>query len=473
MGKIISKLTHAIVVLVFFAAATTASNAQTSPKSSYIYTIGNDGEMKWYCHKGAATGAGLETPGAWQGANLGGAWNDYSTVFPGGLNTIYLIRMDGRLEWREHQGARTGLDQWGEARTVGRGWNGFKQVFSGGDGIIYVITTEGSLRWYKHNGYLSGTGLETPNAWEGPKEVGHGWGIFKTVFAAGNGIIYAITQDGKLRWYKHNGYQTGAGLETAGAWEGPKEVGNGWGIFKTVFSAGDGIIYAITQDGKLNWYKHNGYLDGRGLESPGAWENRKEVGHGWGGFVQVFALLPGSRPDSPTPSSSSSADNIGRDSFDKLKARHALQPENSIMVSVRYKTDYGYLGSTNAFGDVGPTSCSAFSVSAFVGDGAAQQLNPNRISSDSKMEVIAGYYFCNYLVSDVPLNQPIRVSVRFSSFDKSVPWSGGSQGQPPPGQQRTIIIVSGRDGGPLTLTATQPRARQLFEMVYAPLPQIR
>lgn len=30
---------------------------------------------------------------------------------------------------------------------------------------------------------------------------------------------------------------------------------------------------------------------------------------------------------------------------------------------------------------------------------------------------------------------------------------------------RTIIIVSGRDGGPLTLTATQPRARQLFEMV--------
>jgi len=87
------------------------------------------------------------------------------------------------------------------------------------------------------------------------------------------------------------------------------------------------------------------------------------------------------------------------------------------------------------------------------------------------MDEVSDYYFCNYLVSDVPLNQPIIVNVGLSGIDQSAIWKGGSQGQPPPGHQRTIIIVSGREGTPLTLTATQPRARQLFEMVYASQPR--
>jgi hypothetical protein len=153
------------------------------------------------------------------------------------------------------------------------------------------------------------------------------------------------------------------------------------------------------------------------------------------------------------------------------RARAALQPENTIKVTVRYKKEFGYVGDTNAFGYVGPTSCSAFSVSVVMGDGSAGQQNPFRISSDSKMEERDGYYFCTYLVSDIPLNQPVRVSVSLSSLDQSGVWKGGSQAQPAPGQQRTIIIVSGREGGPLILTATQPRATQLFEMVYTTQPR--
>ena len=153
------------------------------------------------------------------------------------------------------------------------------------------------------------------------------------------------------------------------------------------------------------------------------------------------------------------------------RARAALQPENTIKVSVRYRKEFGYLGDTNAFGYVGPTSCNAFSVSVAVGDGSAEQRNPIRISSDSKMEEEDGYYYCSYLVSEIPLNQPVRVSVSLSGLDQSGVWKGGSQAQPPPGQQRTIIIVSGREGGPLILTATQPRARQVFEMVYTSQPR--
>jgi hypothetical protein len=58
---------------------------------------------------------------------------------------------------------------------------------------------------------------------------------------------------------------------------------------REVFSVGGGIIYAISQDGTLRWYKHVGYLDGRGMESPGAWQGRIEVGRGWHSFTRVIA----------------------------------------------------------------------------------------------------------------------------------------------------------------------------------------
>jgi hypothetical protein len=167
--------------------------------------------------------------------------------------------------------------------------------------------------------------------------------------------------------------------------------------------------------------------------------------------------------DSKVPANDSTGSEAG-------PARAALQPENTIKVSVRYKKEFGYLSDTNAFGNIGPTACSAFSVSATAGEDADAQRNPVRISSDSKMDEIGDYYFCNYLVSDVPLNQPIMVSVGLSSFDQSLRWRGGSQGLPPSGQQRTIVMVSGRAGTPLTLTTRQPRARTLFEMVYSAKP---
>ena len=150
-------------------------------------------------------------------------------------------------------------------------------------------------------------------------------------------------------------------------------------------------------------------------------------------------------------------------------AAEAFQPENSIRVDVRYKKELGYEGDSNAFGYVGPTSCSAFLVS--VVSPGIKQTEPVMIGSDSKMKDAGDYYVCTYVVSLVPLNQPITLSVSLSGVNGSAAWKGGSYAQPPPGQQRTIIIVSGRGGGPVELTASQPRATQLFEMVYTSLPR--
>jgi hypothetical protein len=94
-----------------------------------------------------------------------------------------------------------------------------------------------------------------------------------------------------------------------------------------------------------------------------------------------------------------------------------------------------------------------------------------------------GFYFCDFLVTDLPLNAPIEVGVDLVDH-RSLPfeaWKGGSAAQPPPGQQRTIIIVGGREAGVSAVDTGRaqrsgqdqnrdtdrslPNATQIFEMV--------
>jgi hypothetical protein len=169
-----------------------------------------------------------------------------------------------------------------------------EHVFWGGDGVIYAVGPDGNLRWYKHNGYPTGGGLET---WEpqdtGYRVVGRGWQGLAHVFSAGNGIIYAITRDGEMRWYRHRGWLHGGGLEGEPQDTGYRAVGRGWQDARHVFWAGNGIIYVVAADGTLRWYKHTGHESGGGLET---WEPQdtgyRGVGTGWGAMQHIFAMNP-------------------------------------------------------------------------------------------------------------------------------------------------------------------------------------
>ena len=89
-----------------------------------------------------------------------------------------------------------------------------------------------------------------------------GWGGFKHVFHGGKNTIYAVNQEGNLLWYRHD---TAYGVRTQRRRDpdltGPRVVGTGWQNFRHVFSAGNGVIYAIDQGGNLLWYKHKQYTD--------------------------------------------------------------------------------------------------------------------------------------------------------------------------------------------------------------------
>src|SRR5258708_23912 len=59
------------------------------------------------------------------------------------------------------------------------------------EAYIYAVTADGTLQWRRYDGNRNGHGTLSD-----PVDVASGWGDFKHVFAGGNNIIYAITQDG-------------------------------------------------------------------------------------------------------------------------------------------------------------------------------------------------------------------------------------------------------------------------------------
>jgi hypothetical protein len=268
---------------------------------AYIYTLRSDGTLSWLRHDGAASGVAANVSGSWQGPRVVDEdWDNFKEVFAGDNGDIYAVVSDGVLRLYKHSGFQTGVSQdeaggWLPPQSLSKGWSNFKQAFSGGGGVLYALANDGTLKWYKHG---TAGGKAT---WEGPKDVATNWGSYRKAFAGGRGIIYVLTFNGKLLWFKHLGFATGAST-----WDGPKEVGSGWGDFEHVFCAGDGLFYAVKTDGKLMWYRQYGH--DAGFKN---WMPEKVVGGGWNGLKQVFALLsprpvavppgPGTPPTPPGP----------------------------------------------------------------------------------------------------------------------------------------------------------------------------
>jgi hypothetical protein len=152
------------------------------------------------------------------------------------------------------------------------------------------------LLWYLHHGALSGT-----VNWSGPVQVGSGWAQFTKVFSGGDGIIYAIQPDGVLRRYQHLGYLDGTpnwkeytNWLVAGAQPSQyEEIGTGWNGFREVVAAGDGVIYAFTLDGRILWYRYGKPRpSAHPIDFPGVVTLR---GEHWEGPVEIKRSLPGFR----------------------------------------------------------------------------------------------------------------------------------------------------------------------------------
>lgn len=250
---------------------------------------------EYYSHK-------LGTP-----VQVGEGWDTPLDVLPGGGSTIYVERNNGNLDWFLHEGYETGKAEWKGAITVGTGWTSATNLIPMGDGVIYTILPNGDLRWNKHNAYKNGQGGY--GGWVQPGvDVMPGIKKYKKVFGGGNGVFYAITNDGKLIWLRHVAYlkpiaAVGKGngavhaaqvLAWARTWKGPVEIGSaGWGDFTKIFSTGNGHIYAVTPEGNLNFYDFTGWQTGEIKWGVGDAYPNPQISQGWKDYLFVFGAMPG------------------------------------------------------------------------------------------------------------------------------------------------------------------------------------
>jgi len=199
-----------------------------------FYTVGNNGALTWYNFQ--STTAPVSGPVA-----LSSTFGNYSNVFGGSDGVIYAIGQDGSLAWYRNTNINSGggPSALTGPKSIGTGWGQYRAVFSAGSGVIYAVQADGTLLWFHHKDYLTGDSTDPvgsaparvqkqplPHAhWDGPLIVGSGWAGFRTIQAAGGGIVLAVKPDGTMLWYKQDDYLTGGSTSTSAG--SPGSVGSG------------------------------------------------------------------------------------------------------------------------------------------------------------------------------------------------------------------------------------------------------
>jgi len=234
------------------------------------------GQLLWYRHLGRRDGTDAWADGP---RMLTKGW-DRLTPFSGRAGVVYAINGDGDLLWRRHIGAGDGSNSWSPVVKIGSGWD-FTHVFCAGAGAIYAVRgfgidpvtgrqLGGDLLMYEHLGWSDGT-----PRWNGePQLVGTKW-FFDHIFAGDDGVIYAVTRDGDLWRYYHDGRGVRANI-----WGARQQIGRGW-VFDSVFYGGGGVIYAIDAAGDLWWDRDDA------SKGPRSGPPHLRVGQGWH-FETVF-----------------------------------------------------------------------------------------------------------------------------------------------------------------------------------------
>jgi hypothetical protein len=119
----------------------------------------------------------------------------------------------------------------------------------------------------------------------GPYSVGTGWNVYGNAYSGGvynhpGAVIYGVTTEGDMNWYRHDNYDSrGVTVRLTNPIS-----------YAKIFAAGDGVLYGVDSVGDLYWYRH---LDAANSSTEPKWSGRLKVGNGWGQFVHVFSTGQG------------------------------------------------------------------------------------------------------------------------------------------------------------------------------------
>ena len=140
--------------------------------------------------------------------------------------------------------------------------------------------------------------------------------------------------------------------------------------------------------------------------------------------------------------------------------------ESSLRLRIRYPVALGYRDAHGLF-DPNPTSCDAFHISAAPENASRDDRQPQliKIAARPGMRQEGGDYVCDYVVSYLPLDTPIRVQAGIGNARErsTEAWQGGEDARPSLGQFRAVLD----DTRMLSLSADRPSASLEFRMAYA------
>lgn len=207
-----------------------------------IYAVENTGRLLYYKHEGHMTG---ERSYSVTGRELMRFAEVPLHFTYGGDGLFYYVRPNGEL-WVTRDANLDGSSM-NEGNRIGSNWGAFTHVFSSGDGVIYAaLPSDGKLRMYRDDRRDGVTA-----AWADPngRIVGDSWAGLQHAFAGVGDTVYLAGPDGALSGIRHLGRG-----DQAFRWSAPQPVGPGWQNMRKATSSRDGIVYAIGNDGLLNWY---------------------------------------------------------------------------------------------------------------------------------------------------------------------------------------------------------------------------
>ena len=277
------------------------------PRVGEIYGIKPGGPLLWYRYNGSG---GQQTSHDWDrnsSHTIGIGWNQMLHLIARGDGVLLAVEPNGELRYYEYGGHgeddphATGLG-WAanSGNIIGIGWNGFRFLCSKpyegrtthpDNSAIYAVGNDGTLRWYRYTGAGEADPHATGLGWH-PNSgniIGQGWSEGHRSMAAISDIILLISEQGELRWYRYSGNGESDPGATGLHWDGNSGnvIGRGWHRFRHIFGGTDGrggyVIFAVDEAWDLHWYRYtgSGQSDPDGTSS--AWDPRSgtKIGNGW------------------------------------------------------------------------------------------------------------------------------------------------------------------------------------------------
>jgi len=207
---------------------------------------------------------------------------------------LYAIHQDGRLLFfrdlvRNGTNAPNGSTGWAGGNQIGQHFEGIRQLVSGGDGILYAIHDDGRLLFFRDQLRDGSNAPDGSTGWasKSGNQVGQHFEGIRQLVDGGDGILYAIHQDGRLLFFQDQLRDGSNAPDGSTGWAGGNQVGQHFEGIRQLVGGGDGILYAIHQDGRLLFFQDQLRDGSNAPDGSTGWAGGNQVGQHFEGIRQL------------------------------------------------------------------------------------------------------------------------------------------------------------------------------------------